>query len=255
MNMRLDKKVVLITGAGGGIGQAAVRKFVSEGAKVMLADIGTESTQPLVDELGSDNCACVAVDVTQADQVENMVRATVDTFGGIDVFVANAGTEGKIGSIIDTDVSNLDNVLAVNVRGVWLGLHYVIPVMRDGGGGSIMITSSGAGVQGSPNTASYNTSKHAVIGLMRCAALECAQFGIRVNTVNPGAVETRMMASIEDGFAEAGAGDFRSMVEAVTPLGRYGQPDEIANMMVFLGSDDSSYCTGSVYMVDGCNAT
>ena len=253
--MRLDKKVVLITGAGGGIGQAAVRKFVSEGAKVMLEDIGTESTQPLVDELGSDNCACVAVDVTQADQVENMVRATVDTFGGIDVFVANAGTEGKIGSIIDTDVSNLDNVLAVNVRGVWLGLHYVIPVMRDGGGGSIMITSSGAGVQGSPNTASYNTSKHAVIGLMRCAALECAQFGIRVNTVNPGAVETRMMASIEDGFAEAGAGDFRSMVEAVTPLGRYGQPDEIANMMVFLGSDDSSYCTGSVYMVDGGNAT
>ena len=134
--MRLDKKVVLITGAGGGIGQAAVRKFVSEGAKVMLADIGTESTQPLVDELGSDNCACVAVDVTQADQVENMVRTTVDTFGGIDVFVANAGIEGKIGSIIDTDVSNLDNVLAVNVRGVWLGLHYVIPVMRDGGGGS-----------------------------------------------------------------------------------------------------------------------
>jgi len=235
--MRLDKKVVLITGAGGGIGQAAVRKFVGEGAKVMLADIGTELTQPLVDELGSDQCACVAVDVTQADQVENMVRATVDKFGGIDVFVANAGTEGKIGSIIDTDVSNLDNVLAVN------------------GGGSIMITSSGAGVQGSPNTASYNTSKHAVIGLMRCAALECADFGIRVNTVNPGPVETRMMASIVDGFAEVGAGDFRAMVEAVTPMGRYGQPDEIANMMVFLGSDESSYCTGSVYMVDGGNAT
>ena len=91
--------------------------------------------------------------------------------------------------------------------------------------------------------------------LMRCAALECAQYGIRVNTVNPGAVETRMMESIENGFAAAGAGDFKAMVEAVTPLGRYGQPDEIANMMVFLGSDDSSYCTGSVYMVDGGNAT
>ena len=252
--MKLDQKVVLITGAGGGIGQAAVRKFVSEGAKVMLADINTDITQPLVNELGADRCACVAVDVAEADQVENMVRTTVDTFGSIDVFVANAGTEGKIGSIMDTDVSNLDKVLAVNVRGVWLGLHYVMPVMRDGGGGSIIITSSGAGVQGSPNTAAYNTSKHAVIGLMRCAALESAQFGIRVNTVNPGAVETRMMESIEDGFAEAGAGDFRAMVEAVTPLGRYGQPEEIANMMVFLGSDDSSYCTGSVYMVDGGNA-
>ena len=165
--MKLDNKVVLITGAGGGIGQAAVRKFVSEGAKVMLADIGTDVTQTLVDELGSERCACVAVDVAVADQVENMVRATVARFGGIDVFVANAGVEGKIGSIMDTDVANLDKILAVNVRGVWLGLHYVMPVMRDGGGGSVIITSSGAGVQGSPNTAGYNTSKHAVIGLMR----------------------------------------------------------------------------------------
>jgi NAD(P)-dependent dehydrogenase (short-subunit alcohol dehydrogenase family) len=253
--MKLENKVVLITGAGGGIGQAAVRKFVAEGAKVMLADLGTEDTQQLVNEMGPEHCACVAVDVSQDDQVENMVNACVKTFGGIDVFVANAGVEGEIGDIMSTDVSNLDKVLAVNVRGVWLGLHYVIPVMRDGGGGSIMITSSGAGVQGSPNTACYNASKHAVIGLMRCAALEVAQFGIRVNTVNPGAVETRMMTSIEDGFTEVGAGDFRALVEAGTPLGRYGQPNEIANMMVFLGSDDSSYCTGSVYMVDGGNAT
>ena len=253
--MKLDHKVVLITGAGGGIGQAAVRKFVAEGAKVMLADLTTEVTQQLVNELGADRCACVAVDVTQDDQVENMVNACVKTFGGIDVFVANAGIEGVIGDIASTDVSNLDRVLAVNVRGVWLGLHYVIPVMRDAGGGSIMITSSGAGVKGSPNTACYNASKHAVIGLMRCAALECGPFGIRVNTLNPGAVATRMIESIEDGFAEAGAPDFRAMVEAVTPLGRYGQPEEIANMMVFLGSDESSYCTGSVYMVDGGNAT
>lgn len=253
--MKLEHKVALITGAGGGIGQAAVRKFVSEGAKVMLADINTDATQLLVDELGADHCACVAVDITQADQVENMVGACVERFGGIDVFVANAGIEGEISDIINGDVANLDKVLAVNVRGVWLGLHYVIPVMRDGGGGSIMITSSGAGVKGSPNTAPYNASKHAVIGLMRCAALECAAHGIRVNTVNPGAVETRMMESIENGFAQAGAGDFKSLVEAATPLGRYGQPDEIANMMVFLASDDSSYCTGSVYMVDGGNAT
>lgn len=252
--MKLDNKVVLITGAGGGIGQATVRKFVAEGAKVMLADLGTGETQSLVDELGADLCACIAVDVSQDEQVETMVNACVERFGGIDVFVANAGVEGEIGDIASTDVSNLDKVLAVNVRGVWLGLHYVIPVMRDNGGGSIIITSSGAGVKGSPNTACYNASKHAVIGLMRCAALECGPHNIRVNTVNPGAVETRMITSIEDGFAEAGAPDFRAMVEAVTPLGRYGQPEEIAQMMVFLGSDDSSYCTGSVYMVDGGNA-
>jgi len=252
--MKLDQKVVLITGAGGGIGVAAVRQFVAEGAKVMMTDMDTQVTQGLVDELGSDRCAAMAVDVTQEDQVKAMVDACVATFGRIDVFVANAGVEGDIGDIASTDVSNLDRVFAVNVRGVWLGLHYVIPVMRDQGGGSIILTSSGAGVKGSPNTACYNASKHAVIGLMRCAAMECGVHNIRVNTVNPGAVETRMITSIEEGFAEAGAPDFRAMVEAVTPLGRYGQPEEIAKMMVFLGSDDSSYCTGSVYMVDGGNA-
>jgi len=252
--MKLDQKVVLITGAGGGIGVAAVRQFVAEGAKVMMTDMDTQVTQGLVDELGSDRCAAMAVDVTQEDQVKAMVDACVAIFGRIDVFVANAGVEGDIGDIASTDVSNLDRVFAVNVRGVWLGLHYVIPVMRDQGGGSIIMTSSGAGVKGSPNTACYNASKHAVIGLMRCAAMECGVHNIRVNTVNPGAVETRMITSIEEGFAEAGAPDFRAMVEAVTPLGRYGQPEEIAKMMVFLGSDDSSYCTGSVYMVDGGNA-
>ena len=252
--MKLDQKVVLITGAGGGIGVAAVRQFVAEGAKVMMTDMDTQVTQGLVDELGSDRCAAMAVDVTQEDQVKAMVDACVAIFGRIDVFVANAGVEGDIGDIASTDVSNLDRVFAVNVRGVWLGLHYVIPVMRDQGGGSIIMTSSGAGVKGSPNTACYNASKHAVIGLMRCAAMECGVHNIRVNTVKPGAVETRMITSIEEGFAEAGAPDFRAMVEAVTPLGRYGQPEEIAKMMVFLGSDDSSYCTGSVYMVDGGNA-
>ena len=253
--MKLENKVVLITGAGGGIGVEAVKRFVAEGAKVMMADIGTSVTQPMVDEFGSDRCACIAVDVTQADQVEKMVNACVATFGGIDVFVANAGIEGAVGSIIETSVDNFDQVMSVNVRGVWLGLHYVVPVMRDGGGGSIVITSSGAGVKGSPNTAVYNSSKHAVVGLMRCAALEFAGFGIRVNTVNPGPIETRMMNSIVDGFNDATGLDFKSMIEAGTPMGRYGQPQEVANLMLFLASDESSYCTGSVYMVDGGNAT
>ncbi|MBR9911800.1 MAG: SDR family oxidoreductase [Gammaproteobacteria bacterium] len=253
--MRLKDKVVLITGAAGAIGIAAVKRFSEEGAKVMLADVNLESLQPLVAQLGADRAACVAVDVTQPDQVENMVRACTDAFGGIDVFVANAGIEGKIGEIIDSDVANLDKVLAVNVRGVWLGLHYVIPVMKNGGGGSIIITSSGAGVKGAANMVPYNTSKHAVIGMMRCAALECTQYNIRVNTVNPGPIESRMMRSIAEGFAPGGGDDFNQKITAQTPMGRYGQPVEIANMMVFLGSDESSYCTGSVYMVDGGNAT
>lgn len=252
--MKLADKVVLLTGAGGGIGVAASRQFIAEGANVVLADLDTSVTQSLCDEFGAHRCACIAVDVTRSDQVQAMVQTCVDKFGGLDVFIANAGVEGKIGPIIDGDVTDLDHVLAVNVRGVWLGLHHAIPVMRDGGGGSIIITSSGAGVKGSPNTSAYTASKHAVVGLMRSAALECAPFGIRVNTVNPGAVDTRMMTSIVQGFADVGAGDFRAIVEASTPLGRYGLPDEVANMMVFLASDASSYCTGSIYMVDGGNA-
>ena len=253
--MRLKDKVVLITGAGGAIGTAAVERFVSEGAKVMLADVSVELLQPLVKKLGADRAACIAVDVTEEDQVANMVSTCVATFGGIDVFVANAGIEGKIGETIETEVSNFDKVMAVNVRGVWLGLHYVIPVLRDGGGGSIIITSSGAGVKGSANMVPYNTSKHAVIGMMRCAALECTKYNIRVNTVNPGPIESRMMSSIAEGFAPGGGVDFNEKITAETPMGRYGKPQEVVNMMVFLASDESSYCTGSVYMVDGGNAT
>lgn len=252
--MRLDQKVVLITGAAGGIGIAAVRRFVEEGARVVIADMNIGALEAIVDELGRDKAACVQVDVSQAEQVESMVDFCVATFGGIDVFVANAGIEGKIGEISDSTVENFDRVMSVNVRGVWLGLHYVIPVMRQGGGGSIIITSSGAGVKGSVNMVPYNTSKHAVIGLMRCAALESAKYNIRVNTVNPGAIETRMMRSIEDGFVPGDGSQFKQQLEQMTPMGRYGLPEEVANMMVFLASDESSYCTGSVYMVDGGNA-
>lgn len=254
--MRLQDKVVLLTGAAGNIGAATARKCVAQGAKVMLADLTEEMLQPLVAELGADQSACVAVDVTNEKQAADMVRACVEKFGGIDVFYANAGIEGKLGEIVDGDVGNLDKVLAVNVRGVWLGLHYVIPVMRDAGGGSIVITASGAGVKGSAGTAPYNTSKHAVIGLMRCAALECAKHKIRVNCVAPGPIDSRMMSSIAKGVDPEGNGAmFDEMITAATPLSRYGQPEEVADMMLFLGTDESSYCTGSVYMVDGGNAT
>jgi NAD(P)-dependent dehydrogenase (short-subunit alcohol dehydrogenase family) len=252
--MKLDQKIVLITGAAGGIGLAAVRRFVEEGARVVLADINIEALQTIVDELGRDKTACVQVDVTQENQVDNMVNFCVETFGGVDVFVANAGIEGSIGEISDSTIENFDRVMSVNVRGAWLGLHYVIPVMRKRGGGSIIITSSGAGVKGTANLVPYNTSKHAVIGLMRCAALESAKYNIRVNTVNPGAIETRMMRSIEEGFVPGDGSQFKRQLEKMTPMGRYGLPEEVANMMVFLASDESSYCTGSVYMVDGGNA-
>ena len=258
--MRLEGKVALITGAANGIGLATAERFLREGAAVMCADIdgaALDSALAGLDPLGADSSrlASMAVDVTDEQQVAAMVQTAVQRFGCLDIFVANAGIEGVISPIIDSSLENFERVMAVNVRGVWLGLKYAIPALRDSGGGSILITSSGAGVMGAANMAPYNTSKHAVIGLMRCAALECAKDNIRVNTVNPGPIETRMMRSIEDGFAPGGGELFKEQLNAATPLGRYGLPEEIAAMMVFLASDDASYCTGSVYMVDGGNAT
>ena len=153
-----------------------------------------------------------------------------------------------------------DRVLAVNVRGVWLGLKYAIPAMQRRGGGSIVITSSTAGLRGTAGTSAYTTSKHAVIGLMRSAALECSALNIRVNTVNPAPIETRMMRSLEQQRAENAerAGDANATPEQIKaagasriPLRRYGEPEEVARLMLFLASDESSFCTGGVYSVDG----
>ncbi len=158
--------------------------------------------------------------------------------------------------IPDYPLETFDQVMAVNVRGVFLGLQYVIPVMRQRGGGSIVITSSTAGIRGTPGLAAYNTSKHAVIGLMRVAALEGAPDGIRVNTVNPAPIETRMMRSLEEMRTSSASGSVtvaqtKQGIAARIPLQRYGNPEEVARVMLFLASDESSFCTGGVYMVDG----
>ena len=158
--------------------------------------------------------------------------------------------------IPDYPVDVFDQVMAVNVRGVWLSLKYAIPALRARGGGSIIITSSTAGIRGSMGLSAYTTSKHAVIGLMRTAALECAPWGIRVNTVNPAPIETRMMRSLEE-MRTAVAGTAATVertketIAARIPLKRYGAPEEAGRLMLFLASDESSFCTGGVYMVDG----
>ena len=195
--------------------------------------------------------------MTEPDQTQAYVQAAVDRWGGIDIYLANAGIEGTLSSIPDYPIDVFDRVMAVNVRGVFLGIKFVVPVMRQRGGGSIVITSSTAGIGGGPDMAAYTTSKHAVIGLMRTAAMEGAPLGIRVNTVNPAPIETRMMRSIEE-MRVAALDDSTITVEQMKqsaasriPLQRYGNPEEVARMMLFLASDDSSFCTGGVYMVDG----
>ncbi len=254
---RLEGKVALITGATGGIGQAASKLFADEGAHVALVDLDEAALQEVVQAIGADRASYTVADVTQPDQTQAYVNAAVDRWGGIDVYLANAGIEGTLSTIPDYPIDVFDRVMAVNVRGVWLGIKYVVPVMQQRGGGSIVITSSTAGIGAGPEMSAYTTSKHAVIGLMRTAAMEGAPLGIRVNTVNPAPIETRMMRSIEE-MRVAALDDADITVEqtyraasARIPLGRYGHPEEVARLMLFLSSDDSSFCTGGVYMVDG----
>ena len=254
---RLSGKSALITGGSGGIGRAAAALFAAEGAQVVLVDLNEGLLQDAVQAIGEEAASYVVADTTQPEQVQRYVHTAVDRCGGIDIFLANAGVEGAVSTIPEYPIDTFDQVMAVNVRGVWLGLKYTIPVMQERGGGSIVITSSAAGIQGTAGMSAYVTSKHAVIGMMRTAALECAPLGIRVNTVNPAPIETRMMRSIEQ-MAVSGSGDVSATVEEAKqdiarriPLERYGGPEEVANLMLFLASDESSFCTGGVYMVDG----
>lgn len=248
---RLYGRVTVITGGARGIGLAAAKRFAAEGSKIVLVDVDEEPLAQAAAAVGGERPLCVRADVTRPEDVEHYVRAAVDRFGGIDVFLNNAGVEGAVKPITEYPLDVFDRVIAVNVRGAWLGLKYVIPEMAKRGGGSIIITSSVAGIHGYAGVSAYATSKHAVVGMMRTAALECAPLKIRVNTVNPAPIETRMMRSLENGFAPGEAPQAKQQILAGIPMGRYGTAEEVADLMLFLACDESRYCTGGVYMVDG----
>jgi NAD(P)-dependent dehydrogenase (short-subunit alcohol dehydrogenase family) len=182
---------------------------------------------------------------------ERVVAAAIQRYGGLHVLFANAGMEGRVGPLVDQQPEDFERVLRVNVLGVFSFVKHAAPRIAESGGGSIVMTSSVAGVIGSPGLGPYVASKHAVIGLMKTAALELAPAGIRVNTVNPGPIDNRMMRSIED-QASPGHGDaVKAGFLKQVPFGRYGTNEEIASLALFLASDESSYCTGSVFMADG----
>ena len=195
--MRLAHKVILLTGACGGIGRAAARRFVDEGATLVLVDIDPSALAEAAAALGPA-ASHVAADVADPGQMERAVRFAVERHGGIDVFVANAGIEGAVERIEDYPLEDFERVYRVNVGGVFLGLKYAMPALRQRGGGSVIITSSAAGVSGIPKLSAYVASKHAVIGLMRSAALEGARHNIRVNTVNPGPVDLKRVKALVD---------------------------------------------------------
>lgn len=249
---RLEGKIALVTGGAGAIGLAAAKLFVHEGARVVLVDLSEPLLRQALKTIGSDRASFVAADVTSPEDTRRYVQGAVARHGGVDVLLANAGIEGVNQPIADYPLATFDRVLAVNVRGVFLGLQQAIPVMAGRGGGSIVITSSILGLRGAgAGLSAYAASKHAVLGLMRAAAIECAPLNIRVNTVHPAFVEGRMMERIAHGAAPDASEEFRQQTRALVPLARYGTPDEVAQLMLFLASDESRFCTGGVYPVDG----
>jgi len=248
---RLAGKVAVITGGAGGFGAAAARLFVEEGGKVLAVDRDAEALGRLEAEIGGDSFAVYAADITQADQVDAYTAAAADRFGGIDIALLNAGVTGPKTLLEDYPVEAFDQVLAINLRGAWLGLRAVIPYMKRRGGGSVVVTSSIQGLSAIPGTSGYTTTKHAVIGMMKGAALELAAHNIRVNTVNPGYGDTPMMQRIHAAAAPGNPGAVEVALSQEVPMRRYARADEVARLMLFLASDASSYCTGAAYPVDG----
>jgi NAD(P)-dependent dehydrogenase (short-subunit alcohol dehydrogenase family) len=249
---RLSDKIALITGGAAGIGLETARLFLSEGAKVALVDLKEDALAKAADSLKDlGEVLTVAADVSDADDAARYVKATTDRFGRIDIFFNNAGIEGKVAPIQDQKIADFDKVIAVNVRGPFLGLQNVLPVMLAQGSGSVINMSSIAGLQGSPNVAPYITSKHAVVGLTRAAAIEAGPKGVRVNSVHPAPVNTRMMRSLEEGFNPGHGEEVKAGLTASIPLGRYGESADVARLVLFLASDESSFITGAQYTVDG----
>lgn len=246
----LQDKVCIITGGSGSIGLATARVFLDQGAKVLLVDLKQDALDAAASELGSDQVATCAADVGDVDQTRAYVDAAVQKWGRIDALFCNAGNSGAIGGIEDYPDDGLDVVYRVHVRGAFLGCKYAVPHMQ--AGASIIINSSVAGLGGSPGVYAYATAKHAQIGLMRSLAKELAAKNIRVNSLHPGPIDNAFQTNIEDSFSPLiGGGDATALMNQMIPMGRHGQPEEIAKAALFLASDMSTFTTGSMLVADG----
>jgi NAD(P)-dependent dehydrogenase (short-subunit alcohol dehydrogenase family) len=253
MELDFSGKVALITGGANGIGRATALGFAKGGAKVVLVDrdaTAGEATTGVIRQQGGE-ARFVTADVTKSAEVRDYVKAALDAYGAIDCFFNNAGIEGKWAHTAEHDEEAFDQVIAVNVKGVFLGLRHVLPVMLQQNGGAIVNTASVAGLVATPGMPAYVASKHAVIGLTKTAAGEVARQGIRVNAVCPGPVDTRMIHSLEAQLNPSDPASISRRYQSAIPIGRYVTPEEIANTVLFLCSDLASAITGAQYVIDG----
>ena len=246
---RVENKIALVTGGGSGLGRATVQALAREGAKVLVADLNLESaheTVTMVAETGGEASA-FAMDVTVATQVEAMVQMTVERYGRLDCAFNNAGIPGKVGtSVIDYEEEDWDRVIAVDLKGVWLGMKYELKQMLKQGRGVVVNTASIAGLVGLVGSSPYVASKHGVVGLSKTAALEFAQHNIRVNAVCPGVFRTPLVEKIIAELPER-----EELYLSAQPIGRMGRPEELAEAVVWLCSDAASFVTGHAFPVDG----
>ncbi|MFW9848324.1 MAG: SDR family NAD(P)-dependent oxidoreductase [Candidatus Thorarchaeota archaeon] len=250
---KLDDRVAVITGGASGIGKATAELFVKEGAKVVIADIQEDEGHKLADTLG-DHASFKFVDVCSEDDIKRMIDFAVETYGRLDCLVNNAGMGGVQGEIENVPVEGFDKTIAILLRGVFLGMKHAAPVMKRQGSGNIVNISSIAGIRGISENHPYSAAKAAVIQLTRTVAMELAYFKIRVNCICPGVILTAIFgkaSEMSNKAIEERREDLKRLFERAQPIKRTGLPEDIANAILWLASDDSSFVTGHALVVDG----
>ena len=245
---KLEGRVAIVTGGGSGIGAATARRFAREGASVVIADLSGTRAEKITKEIeaAGGKARQIKMDASDPEGIQASIKLAIDTYGRLDVMFNNAGF-AEVASLEDTTLESWNRVLAVTLTSTFLGTKYSIPIMRQQGGGAIINTASISGTRGDYGMSSYNAAKAGVINLTRAAAMENAKFKIRINCVCPGAINTRAPELIAGNRAD----EFRRIQGEAAPLGRIGEPDEIANTVLFLASDEASFITGEAIVVDG----
>jgi 3alpha(or 20beta)-hydroxysteroid dehydrogenase len=256
MPLRFEDRVAIVTGAAGAFGKATAKQLLDGGAKVVAVDWDALALDKAVSELRSEAEATrvtpAVADVSSEGDVDGYVRKALDTYGEVNLFFNNAGIEGKMLPITELEVVDFDRVMAVNARGVFMGLRAVLKVMKEQGtGGAIVNTSSQAGIKGGANFSPYIASKHAVVGLSRTAALEGAAYRVRVNAIAPGFIDTRMLHDLAGQISATDTEAVYAQMGKRVPVGRLGTAEEVATLATFLLSDDAAYVSGNIVLIDG----